>query len=93
LSLILRFVILINGSQKKESICALQYVLLLINLIFENLMNTLNECPCCSEPLLRHARHGGVYWFCPHCRQEMPNLLSALAADRKPAKQLEHVGV
>ncbi len=33
----------------------------------------MNTCPCCSERLLRHARHNRVYWFCPHCRQEMPN--------------------
>ncbi|MCU0569835.1 MAG: hypothetical protein MUF49_25085 [Oculatellaceae cyanobacterium Prado106] len=46
-------------------------------------MNTSNQCPCCSEPLLRHARQGGVYWFCPRCRQEMPNLLSAIQAAQK----------
>jgi ribosomal protein L37AE/L43A len=33
----------------------------------------INACPCCSEVLLRHVRQGGVYWFCSHCRQEMPN--------------------
>lgn len=33
----------------------------------------MNTCPCCSEVLLRHARHGGIYWFCPHCWQEMPD--------------------
>ena len=42
-------------------------------------MNTLNACPCCSEPLLKHARHGHIYWFCSHCRQEMPNLSSVLS--------------
>jgi ribosomal protein L37AE/L43A len=55
-------------------------------------MNPHNPCPCCSEPLLRHARRGGVYWFCPHCHQEMPNLsstLTALAAARQPRKVLE----
>jgi len=34
----------------------------------------MSECPCCSEKLLRHVRHGRVYWFCTHCWQEMPNL-------------------
>ncbi|NJN86608.1 MAG: hypothetical protein HC881_10225 [Leptolyngbyaceae cyanobacterium SL_7_1] len=34
----------------------------------------MNICPCCSASLLRHARHNRVYWFCPHCWQEMPNL-------------------
>jgi ribosomal protein L37AE/L43A len=38
----------------------------------------MNTCPCCSEPLLRHARHGEIYWYCPHCHQEMPNLNAAL---------------
>jgi hypothetical protein len=31
-------------------------------------------CPCCSAPMLRHARRDGLYWFCPHCWQEMPDL-------------------
>jgi hypothetical protein len=38
----------------------------------------MNTCPCCSEHLLRHARHGEIYWYCPHCRQEMPNLSAVL---------------
>jgi predicted amidophosphoribosyltransferase len=46
-----------------------------------------NLCPCCSEPLLRHARHGSVYWFCSHCWQEMPNLQQVLAA-RRMGKQI-----
>ncbi len=31
-------------------------------------------CLCCGHPLLRHARWQGIYWFCPHCYQEMPVL-------------------
>ena len=54
-------------------------------------MNTHNPCPCCSEPLLRHARRGGVYWFCPHCHQEMPNLSSALTAARQSAKAFDRL--
>ncbi|PSB17886.1 hypothetical protein C7B61_07670 [filamentous cyanobacterium CCP1] len=54
-------------------------------------MNTLNECPCCSEPLLRHARNGKVYWFCLHCRQEMPNLMTVVAASRKSTHPKENV--
>ncbi|MEO1208977.1 MAG: hypothetical protein AAFX78_05475 [Cyanobacteria bacterium J06638_20] len=55
----------------------------------------MNICPCCSETLLRHVRHNKVYWFCPHCHQEMPNfsLQSAaqqlLAAKPLQAKPLE----
>jgi len=30
-------------------------------------------CPCCTDTLLRHVRGAGIYWFCPHCHQEMPN--------------------
>ena len=33
-----------------------------------------NKCPCCSSSLLRHWQHNKMYWFCNHCRQEMPNL-------------------
>ena len=31
-------------------------------------------CPCCDNSLLRHIRHGKVYWFCTHCWQEVPLL-------------------
>ncbi len=31
-----------------------------------------NTCPCCGSSLLRHARQGGIYWFCTSCRQDMP---------------------
>ncbi|MBW4470828.1 MAG: hypothetical protein KME45_10565 [Stenomitos rutilans HA7619-LM2] len=34
----------------------------------------MSACPCCGEVLLRHARHTGIYWFCTHCWQEMPDL-------------------
>ncbi|WP_416676289.1 hypothetical protein [Egbenema bharatensis] len=54
-------------------------------------MKTLNECPCCSEQLLRHARHGQVYWFCLHCRQEMPNLTTVVAASSKSTPPKERV--
>lgn len=33
-----------------------------------------NSCPCCGSSVLRHARQGGVYWFCPSCWQEVPVL-------------------
>ncbi len=36
----------------------------------------LNTCPCCGNLLLRHARQGGVYWFCTNCRQEMMPLMN-----------------
>lgn len=39
----------------------------------------MNICPCCSGKLLRHVRHGNVYWFCRHCWQEMPEC-SALSS-------------
>ncbi|NJO40194.1 MAG: hypothetical protein HC769_12595 [Cyanobacteria bacterium CRU_2_1] len=55
-------------------------------------MNTLNQCPCCSEPLLRHARRGRVYWFCLHCHQEMPNLLLAVTSDNKTLNSPERLG-
>jgi uncharacterized Zn finger protein (UPF0148 family) len=36
-----------------------------------------NNCPCCGSPLLRHARQGGVYWFCTSCWQEVPLLATS----------------
>ncbi len=30
------------------------------------------DCPCCSNPMLRHFRQHEVYWFCRDCWQEMP---------------------
>lgn len=38
-----------------------------------------HTCPCCSYTLLRHIRAGGVYWFCSHCHQEMPNFFNSLS--------------
>lgn len=32
----------------------------------------MSYCICCNSSLLRHIRHGEVYWYCPDCRQEMP---------------------
>jgi uncharacterized Zn finger protein (UPF0148 family) len=36
-----------------------------------------NTCPCCGGCLLRHVRHGEVYWFCLTCRQEVPLLTTS----------------
>ncbi|MGH8000399.1 MAG: hypothetical protein ACREPR_13450 [Brasilonema sp.] len=33
-----------------------------------------NSCPCCGGSLLRHVRHGELYWFCKTCWQEVPLL-------------------
>lgn len=33
----------------------------------------MNNCPCCLDTMLRHIRHNEIYWYCPSCRQEMPN--------------------
>jgi hypothetical protein len=38
----------------------------------------MTECLCCSQPLLRCIRENKIYWFCPDCRQEMPDLESLL---------------
>ena len=34
----------------------------------------MNNCICCHDNLLRHINHHRVYWFCPSCHQEMPNI-------------------
>jgi predicted amidophosphoribosyltransferase len=52
--------------------------------------NIMNPCPCCSGQLLRHARHSGVYWFCSHCWQEMPDF-SSIVTNRPRVQQLERL--
>uniref|UniRef100_A0A7C3PFT0 Uncharacterized protein n=1 Tax=Oscillatoriales cyanobacterium SpSt-418 TaxID=2282169 RepID=A0A7C3PFT0_9CYAN len=47
----------------------------------------MNDCPCCKGNLLRHIRNSGVYWFCPTCRQEMPNLVTEI---HRQQNQLHH---
>ena len=34
----------------------------------------MNECICCHNRMLRHLNHRRMYWFCPTCHQEMPNI-------------------
>lgn len=46
----------------------------------------MNTCPCCSETLIRYIRKGGIYWYCSHCHQEMPNLSSMVIAQQEKAK-------
>lgn len=50
----------------------------------------MNTCPCCSAKVLRHARHGSIYWFCPHCWQEVPDLESGMGVNTKQASVLSH---
>ncbi|NHC37907.1 hypothetical protein [Scytonema millei] len=38
------------------------------------MIRKIQTCPCCDNAVLRHIRHGKVYWFCTHCRQEIPIL-------------------
>lgn len=51
----------------------------------------MNTCPCCSNPLLRYARSNGVYWFCPHCWQEMPDIESLILTRQQRIQQLEQL--
>lgn len=32
----------------------------------------MQNCPCCSDKLLRHVKGGSTYWLCRSCWQEMP---------------------
>ncbi|NER21652.1 MAG: hypothetical protein F6J86_19165 [Symploca sp. SIO1B1] len=32
----------------------------------------MDNCPCCSDTLLRQVDRNGIYFFCQHCRQKMP---------------------
>lgn len=51
----------------------------------------MNKCPCCSQTLLRYASRGEAYWFCTSCRQEMPDLVSLVEAQKR-RHQLESLG-
>ena len=33
-----------------------------------------NNCPCCSQSMLLHLSGRRSYWFCNHCRLEMPDV-------------------
>jgi hypothetical protein len=49
-------------------------------------------CPCCgSYEMLRHIRHGGMYWFCMTCRQEMPLLISSFQPLHESIRQPSHL--
>ena len=37
-------------------------------------MSVNSSCPCCSSSMLLHLNSRRSYWFCNHCRLEMPNL-------------------
>lgn len=43
-----------------------------------------NTCPCCGGSILRHVRHGEVYWFCTSCWQEMPLLTISYLSSLEP---------
>lgn len=46
-----------------------------------------NTCPCCNSALLRHARKGGLYWFCTNCWQEFP--YRAIAEHRNSTPKID----
>lgn len=33
--------------------------------------------------MVNHAHRSRVYWFCPHCHQEMPDLLNVMMTKRQ----------
>lgn len=48
-------------------------------------MNTRSQnqaCPCCGSTILRHVRHGEIYWYCSSCHQEVPSLVSLVIPRR-----------
>ena len=48
----------------------------------------MTDCPCCSRLMLRHIAHNQAYWFCPHCREKMPDL-SAIIVESE-SKTISH---
>jgi ribosomal protein L37AE/L43A len=47
-----------------------------------NTRTSTNSCPCCGGVILRHIRHGEIYWFCSSCYQEVPSLVSLVTHRR-----------
>lgn len=43
----------------------------------------MNNCPCCSSIMFRQIRNEKIYWFCPSCYQEMPNLVDILRQEKQ----------
>ncbi|MBD2360318.1 hypothetical protein H6G36_03745 [Anabaena minutissima FACHB-250] len=42
----------------------------------------MSDCPCCNGKLLQHIGSSRrIYWFCPDCRQEMPNMSAVVHAN------------
>ena len=35
----------------------------------------MNQCLCCNARLIKHLNQTKMYWFCPSCHQEMPNIV------------------
>ncbi|MBX2862906.1 MAG: hypothetical protein KTR27_05070 [Leptolyngbyaceae cyanobacterium MAG.088] len=51
----------------------------------------MNTCLCCDSSLLRHIRHSSLYWYCPTCRQDMPESTTKAVSQsfsRQPIYQL-----
>jgi tRNA(Ile2) C34 agmatinyltransferase TiaS len=46
-------------------------------------MNVHASCPCCSESMLHHLSGRRNYWYCSHCRLEMPYSVSPKVERRK----------
>jgi hypothetical protein len=41
---------------------------------FLGIFRVMANCPCCSDRLLSRVRPGSLYWWCPSCVSEMPDL-------------------
>ncbi|MGL5074401.1 MAG: hypothetical protein ACRDBG_00980 [Waterburya sp.] len=49
-------------------------------------MSPQSSCPCCSTSMLLHLSNRRSYWFCSHCRLEMPNLNTNKQATKSTKK-------
>jgi hypothetical protein len=47
----------------------------------------MNKCPCCDQSMLLFAGKNRLYWYCPSCRQEMPDLVNVMMAARQKVGQ------
>ena len=66
----------------------LSFKYFLFNLITVNKIMNANSCPCCSDSMLLHLTSRRSYWFCRHCRLEIPNFKAKGIEDLRKAIQL-----
>lgn len=50
----------------------------------------MSYCLCCCSSLLQHVHRGNLYWYCPNCRQEMPEAKARVSGDSPLGDHQKH---